>query len=163
MSDSVDIGQYDGGFERDEERYKERVATVSSTQQDGLRQLDTDVERSVFRHILTEPQCWSVLSLVARTIHHRKTIRKRFAPRTNSAEETGHFGRVYLARTKLSPGYILALKCLQKDQVVRKGVQNQVRREIQIMEQLRWVAQPCPSSPSTVQTSERCKTLRLLS
>lgn len=52
----------------------------------------------------------------------------------------GHFGRVYLARTKTAPEYILALKCLMKDQVVEKGVQTQVRREIQIMEQLRSVA-----------------------
>lgn len=47
MSAAVDIGQYDGGFERDEARYKERTAATNASQEDGLRQLDTDVERWV--------------------------------------------------------------------------------------------------------------------
>lgn len=45
----------------------------------------------------------------------------------------GHFGKVYLARVK-SPNdpFILVLKCLNKDEVIDKGVQTQVRREIEV-------------------------------
>ncbi|KAL7424813.1 spindle assembly checkpoint kinase [Cryptotrichosporon argae] len=47
----------------------------------------------------------------------------------------GHFGRVYLARLKTN-GFILALKCLDRS-VANEDVQRQVRREIQIMQELR--------------------------
>ncbi|ORY33754.1 kinase-like domain-containing protein [Naematelia encephala] len=50
----------------------------------------------------------------------------------------GHFGRVYLARVRASADpFILVLKCLTKDEMIIKGVQTQVRREIEIMQQLR--------------------------
>jgi hypothetical protein len=45
MTASVDIGQYDGGFERDEQRYQKRQLVSTASQEDSLRQLDTDVER----------------------------------------------------------------------------------------------------------------------
>ncbi|EIW72503.1 hypothetical protein TREMEDRAFT_26413, partial [Tremella mesenterica DSM 1558] len=51
----------------------------------------------------------------------------------------GHFGKVYLARVR-KPGaesFVLVLKCLAKDEVASKGVQTQVRREIEVMQQLR--------------------------
>lgn len=46
----------------------------------------------------------------------------------------GHFGKVYLARVKapLEP-FILVLKCLLKDEVIDQNVQNQVRREIEVI------------------------------
>ncbi|WVO17273.1 hypothetical protein L204_104965 [Cryptococcus depauperatus] len=50
----------------------------------------------------------------------------------------GHFGRVYLARVKSrSNPFVLVLKCLLKDDIIEKGVQVQVKREIEIMQQLR--------------------------
>ena len=45
----------------------------------------------------------------------------------------GHFARVYLARVRSpSDPFILVLKCLRKDEIISKGVQKQVRREIEV-------------------------------
>lgn len=49
----------------------------------------------------------------------------------------GKFGRVYLARTKTSPRYIVALKCLIKAEILKDKVEKQVRREIEIQQNLR--------------------------
>ena len=49
----------------------------------------------------------------------------------------GKFGRVYLARTKGSPQYIVALKCLVKAEILKDRVEKQVRREIEIQQNLR--------------------------
>jgi aurora kinase len=49
----------------------------------------------------------------------------------------GKFGRVYLARTKSSPTYIVALKCLIKAEILKDKVEKQVRREIEIQQNLR--------------------------
>ncbi len=49
----------------------------------------------------------------------------------------GKFGRVYMARTKLEPHYIIALKCLYKSEIVESKVEKQVRREIEIQTNLR--------------------------
>jgi aurora kinase len=51
----------------------------------------------------------------------------------------GKFGRVYLARTKTSPRYIVALKCLIKAEILKDKVEKQVRREIEIQQNLRCV------------------------
>ncbi|CAM9698360.1 unnamed protein product [Phaeothamnion confervicola] len=48
----------------------------------------------------------------------------------------GKFGSVYLARERKSR-YILALKVLQKSQLVKAGVEHQLRREIEIQSHLR--------------------------
>lgn len=48
----------------------------------------------------------------------------------------GKFGSVYLAREKRSK-YIVALKVLEKNQLVRAGVEHQLRREIEIQSNLR--------------------------
>ncbi|KAJ1505870.1 hypothetical protein HMI55_001414 [Coelomomyces lativittatus] len=48
----------------------------------------------------------------------------------------GKFGRVYLAREKES-GYIVALKILVKKELIRDGVEKQLRREIEIQSHLR--------------------------
>jgi aurora kinase len=50
----------------------------------------------------------------------------------------GKFGRVYLARTKGS-GYIVALKCLMKQEILKDRVEKQVRREIEIQQNLRYM------------------------
>ncbi|RSH91012.1 spindle assembly checkpoint kinase [Saitozyma podzolica] len=49
----------------------------------------------------------------------------------------GKFGRVYLARTKAAPHFIVALKCLHKSEIVAGKVEKQVRREIEIQQNLR--------------------------
>jgi serine/threonine protein kinase len=50
----------------------------------------------------------------------------------------GKFGRVYLARTKVQPHYIVALKCMYKAELVASKVEKQVRREIEIQSNLRY-------------------------
>ncbi len=49
----------------------------------------------------------------------------------------GKFGRVYLARTKAKPHFIVALKLLWKHEIVKDKVERQVRREIEIQQNLR--------------------------
>ena len=49
----------------------------------------------------------------------------------------GKFGRVYMVRTKIEPKYILALKCLYKSEIVQSRVEKQIRREIEIQQNLR--------------------------
>lgn len=49
----------------------------------------------------------------------------------------GKFGRVYMVRTKSEPRYILALKCLYKSEIVQSRVEKQIRREIEIQQNLR--------------------------
>nr|ODN89854.1 AUR protein kinase [Cryptococcus depauperatus CBS 7855] len=51
----------------------------------------------------------------------------------------GKFGRVYLARSKVPPHFIVALKCLHKSEIIQGKVENQVRREIEIQQNLRQV------------------------
>ncbi|KPV72415.1 uncharacterized protein RHOBADRAFT_39442, partial [Rhodotorula graminis WP1] len=48
----------------------------------------------------------------------------------------GKFGRVYMARTKAEPKYIVALKCLHKEEIIKNKVEKQVRREIEIQSHL---------------------------
>lgn len=49
----------------------------------------------------------------------------------------GKFGRVYMVRTKSEPKYILALKTLYKSEIVQNKVEKQIRREIEIQQNLR--------------------------
>jgi aurora kinase len=49
----------------------------------------------------------------------------------------GKFGRVYMVRTKSAPKYILALKTLYKSEIVQSKVEKQIRREIEIQQNLR--------------------------
>lgn len=49
----------------------------------------------------------------------------------------GKFGRVYMARTKAEPKFIVALKCLHKEELVKAKVEKQLRREIEIQSHLR--------------------------
>ncbi|KAH8978103.1 kinase-like domain-containing protein [Lactarius akahatsu] len=54
-----------------------------------------------------------------------------------SPARQGKFGRVYMVRTKVEPNYILALKCLYKSEIVQARVEKQIRREIEIQQNLR--------------------------
>ena len=49
---------------------------------------------------------------------------------------TGKFGRVYLAREKRTK-FIVALKVLSKDEIIKSGFEHQIRREIEIQSHLR--------------------------
>lgn len=49
----------------------------------------------------------------------------------------GKFGNVYLARVKSHTQFIVALKVLQKAQLMKAGVEHQLRREIEIQSHLR--------------------------
>jgi aurora kinase, other len=42
-----------------------------------------------------------------------------------------------MVRTKTSPQFILALKCLYKSEIIESGVEKQIRREIEIQQNLR--------------------------
>lgn len=71
---------------------------------------------------------------------------RRYAARTSSFTLSsfeigrplgkGKFGRVYMARTKTEPKFILALKCLHKEELVKAKVEKQLRREIEIQSHL---------------------------
>ncbi len=54
----------------------------------------------------------------------------------------GKFGSVYLAREKRTR-YIVAIKVLQKKQLLKAGVEHQLRREIEIQSHLRLVLPAC--------------------
>jgi len=49
----------------------------------------------------------------------------------------GKFGRVYMVRTKSAPNYVLALKTLFKSEIVEGRCEKQIRREIEIQQNLR--------------------------
>ncbi|WVR06013.1 hypothetical protein IAU60_003041 [Kwoniella sp. DSM 27419] len=102
------IGPYDGGLGS--------TAACTTPQRDALRkQLDADFDHA------GPSDHWSLTNFdIGRPLGK------------------GHFGKVYLARVKSqSDPFILVLKCLTKDEVIDKGVQIQVRREIEVMQQLR--------------------------
>lgn len=44
-----------------------------------------------------------------------------------------------MARTKAPPHFIVALKCLHKNEIIQGKVEKQVRREIEIQQNLRCV------------------------
>ncbi|GAA6015525.1 hypothetical protein JCM11491_004382 [Sporobolomyces phaffii] len=105
-----DIGTYDGGFERDEKN------KADAPKGDVAKLLALDSSAAGL---------------------HRAT-----SPFTLSSFEIGRplgkgkFGRVYMARTKTEPKYIVALKCLFKEEIVKNKVEKQVRREIEIQSHL---------------------------
>lgn len=74
---------------------------------------------------------------------HSSDINDRSIPQSLAAFQIGRplgkgkFGRVYLARTKAAPQFIVALKCLNKVEIVNGRVEKQVRREIEIQQNLR--------------------------
>ncbi|KDQ11049.1 hypothetical protein BOTBODRAFT_177535 [Botryobasidium botryosum FD-172 SS1] len=106
---SVDIGRYDGGFEDDE---KKRGQPISGEAADVLT-LDSSVSTVPTRE-------WHLTDFdIGRPLGK------------------GKFGRVYMVRTKCEPKYILALKCLYKSEIVQSKVEKQIRREIEIQQNLR--------------------------
>ncbi|KAG8936296.1 spindle assembly checkpoint kinase [Tulasnella sp. 418] len=108
-SGNVDIGSYDGGFEVD----PEGVANVN-IDDESARVLALDSSTSGYTRE------WHLSSFdIGRPLGK------------------GKFGRVYMVRTKCPPKFILALKCLYKAEIVHNRVEKQLRREIEIQQNLR--------------------------
>ncbi|KAI1786844.1 kinase-like protein [Ganoderma leucocontextum] len=107
---TIDIGSYDGGFEIENETRGEAVTGAAAEE----LALDSSVafERPTREWHLTDFDIGRPLG-------------------------KGKFGRVYMVRTKGEPNYILALKCLYKSEIVQSRVEKQIRREIEIQQNLR--------------------------
>lgn len=116
----VDLGHYDGGLERDE-----RKGRREASQSNDPDMLAMDSSMDGLQHQPTRP--WSLSQFeIGRPLGK------------------GKFGRVYLARTKAVPsarpghqGYVVALKCVYKKELVENKVDLQLRREIEIQMNLR--------------------------
>ncbi|KAJ7226144.1 kinase-like protein [Mycena pura] len=107
---ALDIGQYDGGLEIENEKRGDVVS--------GEAAVDLALDSSQSRTFPTQE--WSL---------HSFDIGRPLGK--------GKFGRVYMVRTKASPKYILALKTLYKSELVQNKVEKQTRREIEIQQNLR--------------------------
>lgn len=104
------LGNYDGGIERDG-----RDVNVVTGPSAAILAMDSSVDQ------LARPT--APLSLSSFEIG--RPLGK------------GKFGRVYMARTKAEPKFIVALKCLHKEELVKAKVEKQLRREIEIQSHLR--------------------------
>ncbi|GLB36692.1 putative protein kinase superfamily protein [Lyophyllum shimeji] len=107
---SIDIGKYDGGLEIDDEKRGQEVH--------GEAAEDLALDSSVSRKYPTREWHLSDFDM-------GRPLGK------------GKFGRVYMVRTKTEPKYILALKTLYKSEIVQNKVEKQIRREIEIQQNLR--------------------------
>ncbi|KAH9952577.1 kinase-like domain-containing protein [Lactifluus volemus] len=106
----LDIGKYDGGFEIENEKRGEAV------EGEAAQELALDSSVSITR----PTREWHLTDFdIGRPLGK------------------GKFGRVYMVRTKIEPNYILALKCLYKSEIVQSRVEKQIRREIEIQQNLR--------------------------
>lgn len=116
----LDLGHYDGGLERDELKGRR---DASKEEEDGFLAMDSSMDG--LKHQPTRP--WSLSQFeIGRPLGK------------------GKFGRVYLARTKPeasgklgNQGYVVALKCVYKKELVENKVDLQLRREIEIQMNLR--------------------------
>ncbi|TFY66164.1 hypothetical protein EVG20_g4918 [Dentipellis fragilis] len=106
----IDIGHYDGGFEIENEKRGEPVHGEAAQE----LALDSSVNGA---RPTREWHLWD--------FDIGRPLGK------------GKFGRVYMVRTKSEPRYILALKCLYKSEIVQSRVEKQIRREIEIQQNLR--------------------------
>ncbi|KAF8158503.1 kinase-like protein [Crassisporium funariophilum] len=107
---SIDIGKYDGGLELDNEKRGEPIYGEAAEE----LALDSSVSRK------SPTREWSL---------HEFDMGRPLGK--------GKFGRVYMVRTKAEPKYILALKTLYKSEIVQSKVEKQIRREIEIQQNLR--------------------------
>lgn len=107
---TIDIGHYDGGLEIENEKRGERVY--------GEAAEELALDSSTSKKCPTRE--WSL---------HDFDMGRPLGK--------GKFGRVYMVRTKQEPKYILALKTLYKSEIVQSKVEKQIRREIEIQQNLR--------------------------
>ncbi|KAG6849465.1 Serine/threonine-protein kinase ark1 [Arthromyces matolae] len=105
-----DIGRYDGGLEIDEKKRGQPIY--------GEAAVDLALDSSVSKKYPTREWHLSDFDM-------GRPLGK------------GKFGRVYMVRTQAKPKYILALKTLYKAEVVQNKVEKQIRREIEIQQNLR--------------------------
>ncbi|KAI3618456.1 hypothetical protein CBS9595_002819 [Malassezia furfur] len=117
-----DLGHYDGGLERDESKGRRDTSSRSSDDCDTLA-MDSSMDG----------------------LHHQPTRQWSLSQfEIGRPLGKGKFGRVYLARTKSvtsaklqNQGYVVALKCVYKKELVENKVDLQLRREIEIQMNLR--------------------------
>ncbi|KAJ4482525.1 kinase-like protein [Lentinula aciculospora] len=107
---SFDIGNYDGGLELENEKRGEKIFGEAAQE---LALDSSSAQTSPTRE-------WSL---------HNFDMGRPLGK--------GKFGRVYMVRTKAKPKYILALKTLYKSEIVAGKVEKQIRREIEIQQNLR--------------------------
>lgn len=124
---TIDIGRYDGGFEIDNESRGEKVYGEAAEQ--------LALDSSVARCAPYLPTCWQLYSPRSRYRPTREWHLTDFD--IGRPLGKGKFGRVYMVRTKGELHYILALKCLYKSEIVQSRVEKQIRREIEIQQNLR--------------------------
>lgn len=107
----LEIGKYDGGLELENE------------------ERGTVVEGAAARALALDSSMIQVNPTPKWTLHSFEIGRPL---------GKGRFGRVYMVRTKPPhTPYILALKTLYKSEIVQEGVEKQLRREIEIQQNLR--------------------------
>ncbi|KAG9049232.1 spindle assembly checkpoint kinase [Tulasnella sp. UAMH 9824] len=109
----LDIGTYDGSLDQDEDFQEDNEVEISPEDERVLA-LDSSVCGP------NPTRQWNL---------HELEIGRPLGK--------GKFGRVYMARTKAAPKYIIALKCLYKSEIISNGVIKQARREIEIQQNLR--------------------------
>ncbi|KAF8634165.1 hypothetical protein AX15_001033 [Amanita polypyramis BW_CC] len=123
----LDIGSYDGGLELENEKRGEKVY--------GEAAQDLALDSSVARYFLfffTNP--------LSNCPDNSKSPTREWSLHDFDMGRPlgkGKFGRVYMVRTKSEPKYILALKTLYKSEIVQAKVEKQIRREIEIQQNLR--------------------------
>ncbi|KAG8973603.1 spindle assembly checkpoint kinase [Tulasnella sp. 427] len=113
LSGELDIGLYDGSLDQDDD-FPERTDVQVSSEDERVLALDSSVCGNA------PTRQWNL---------HELEIGRPLGK--------GKFGRVYMARTKTPPHYIIALKCLYKSEIISNGVIKQARREIEIQQNLR--------------------------
>ncbi|KAG8900713.1 spindle assembly checkpoint kinase [Tulasnella sp. 403] len=109
----VDIGEYDGGFDWEDDQPHRDIDIAPEVEK--MLQMDSSVGVGPHR-----TRKWHLgMFEIGRPLGK------------------GKFGRVYMVRTKCEPKFILALKCLYMGEIVASRVETQIRREIEIQQNLR--------------------------
>lgn len=126
----IDFGVYDGGLEA------ENMVRGEEVTGEAAKSLALNSSQSRSAHVDPRPAVAWVL------IQHRPPSEqwKLSSLEMGRPLGKGQFGRVYLVRTKTKPTFILALKTIYKSEVIAAGLETQVRREIEIQSNLRFVS-----------------------
>jgi aurora kinase len=110
---------------------KENSQNQHQQQQQSWKQ---PLERTFEKFRVAEPQSEHTDDMVARARQGKQWCLNDFE--IGKPLGRGKFGSVYLAREKASK-YIVAIKVLHKSQLLKAGVEHQLRREIEIQSHLR--------------------------